>query len=255
MINAYIIMVIITLLSITFTRERRENMLKEFLDRLLPKNPSHQKENTTVIMQPQKIYLFEPNQKELENIINSPYPKGKAPGYVYFVQEYMNGTFKIGKTKHIEKRMNLFSVKLPFENKLVFLIKTGNHHQTEVAFHKHFTEKRVEGEWFALNKDDIAWVKKGNYTLEINQSITNQIDIDITELKVNDNYINEDKPLTEKQIEFAKSMIKKLEKEYELIVDYSSLTQTELNRLSVYFRYKNVGALNNLVKSGVLKLR
>jgi hypothetical protein len=88
-----------------------------------------------------------------------------------------------------------------------------------------------------MEKEENPKNENGNYTLEINQSITNQIDIDITELKVNDNYINEDKPLTEKQIEFAKSMIKKLEKEYELIVDYSSLTQTELNRLSVYFRY------------------
>ncbi len=50
-------------------------------------------------------------------------------------------------------------------------------------------------------------------------------------------------------------MIKKLEQDYELIVDYSSLTKADLNRLSVYFRYKNIGALNNLVKSGVLKLR
>ncbi len=153
----------------TITRERREKMLKEFLIKIFLKNPTHNTENTTVILQSQKVYIFEPNQKELEKIINSPYPEGNAPGYVYFVQEHMNGTFKIGKTKHIEKRMNLFSVKLPFENKLVFLIKTGNHHQTEVAFHKHYSNKRVEGEWFTLNKDDITWIKEGKYTLEINK--------------------------------------------------------------------------------------
>ena len=230
-------------------------MLKKFINKIFSKSPTYNTENTTVIMQTQKVYLFEPNQKELEKIIDSPNTEGNAPGYVYFVQEHMNGTFKIGKTKHIEKRMNLFSVKLPFENKLVFLIKTGNHHQTEVAFHKHFSNKRLEGEWFTLNKVDIAWIKEGNYTLEINQTINKQSTIEIKEQKMNKNDINDDKSLTEKQIEYAKTMIKKLEQDYELIVDYSSFTKDDLNRLIVYFRYKNIGALNNLVKSGVLKLK
>jgi hypothetical protein len=228
-------------------------MLKEFLDGILSKKSSQKIENTTIIVQSNKIYLFEPNQRELEKIINSPSAEGNAPGYVYFVQEYMNGTFKIGKTKHIEKRMNLFTVKLPFENKLVYLIKTGDHHQTEIAFHKHFSNKRLEGEWFSLNKDDISWIKDGNYTPEINQSINNQPSINTEEQESVDSDNN--RPLTEKQIEFAKTMIKKLEKEYELITDYSSLTETDLKRLSVYFRFKNIGALKNLVKSGVLKLR
>ena len=54
--------------------------------------------NEISVRQPQKIFLFESNQEELEAVLNTPFPEGKAPGYVYFVQEYMNGTFKIGKT-------------------------------------------------------------------------------------------------------------------------------------------------------------
>ena len=231
-------------------------MLKEFFQKLLSKNSTNERVNTTVIVQPQKVYLFEPNQAELEDIINSPMPMGEAPGYVYFVQEYMNGTFKVGKTRHIEKRMNLFGVKLPFENKLIYLIKTGNHHQTERAFHKHFAHKRLEGEWFTLTKEDITWIKKGNYTSEINQSINIDFYINSTNVKIQEKKINDDTmPLTEKQIQYAKSMIKKLEKDYELVVDYSSLTQKDLNRLGVYFRYKNSRAIDNLVKKGVLKLR
>ncbi|MGG3801839.1 GIY-YIG nuclease family protein [Metabacillus fastidiosus] len=216
--------------------------------RILSRNSANGKGSTAVIMQPQKIYLFEPNQAELENIMSSPMRAGKAPGYVYFVQEYMNGSFKIGKTKYVEKRMNVFGVKLPFEHKLVYLIKTGNHHQTEAAFHRHFSDKRLEGEWFALNKEDINWVKKGNYTFKINQSIKDN-------LRFNNNEIDDSMPLTVKQIQYAKSLIKKLEKEYEFITDYSLLTQKDLNRLSVYFKYKNIGAINNLVKKGVLKLK
>lgn len=210
--------------------------------------------NELSFAQPQKIYLFETNQEELETILKSPFPDGNAPGYVYFVQEYMNGTFKIGKTKHIEKRMNLFNIKLPFENKLIYLIKTGNHHQTEVAFHKHFSSKRLEGEWFSLNRDDMNWIKSGKYTDEINYSISNKKEKDVNDKgKMVEESIKKEKPLTKKQIQYAKTMIQKLDQEYELMIDYSSLTNEDLSRLSVYFRFKNIGALNNLVKNGVLK--
>ncbi|MCM3789130.1 GIY-YIG nuclease family protein [Domibacillus indicus] len=225
-------------------------MLKELLSRFSQKSKPKEIIKETVVTAPQKIFLFQPNSKELESVINSPYPDGKAPGYVYFVQEHLNGSFKIGKTKHIDQRMNLFNVKLPFENELIFLIKSGNHHQTEVAFHKHFAHKRLEGEWFALTREDITWIKERNYTEDINVTINNPSG---SERKQKDETMA--LPLTEKQIEYAKSMIKKLDQEYDLMVDYSSLTKKDLDRLIVYFRYKNVGALNSLVKNGVLKVK
>ena len=230
-------------------------LIKQLVERIFMKN-SYTKETTDIptYTQPQKIYLFESNQEELEAVQNFPFPEGDAPGYVYFVQEYMNGTFKIGKTKHIEKRMNLFNIKLPFENKLIYLIKTGNHHQTEVAFHKHFSSKRLEGEWFSLNRDDMNWIKSGKYTYEINNTISNKKDIDGKDKeKIAEEHVKNEKPLTEKQIQYAKTMIHKLDQEYVLMIDYSSLSNEDLSRLSVYFRFKNIGALNNLVKKGVLK--
>ncbi|WNS82204.1 GIY-YIG nuclease family protein [Domibacillus sp. DTU_2020_1001157_1_SI_ALB_TIR_016] len=225
-------------------------MLKELLSKFSQKSKPKEIIKETVVLAPQKIFLFQPDSRELESVINSSYPDGKAPGYVYFVQEHLNGSFKIGKTKHIDQRMNLFSVKLPFENELIFLIKSGNHHQTEVAFHKHFAHKRLEGEWFALTREDITWIKEKNYTEDINMTIHNQLGAERTQK-------NETVALslTEKQLEYAKSMIKRLDQEYELMVDYSSLTKKDLDRLIVYFRYKNVGALNSLVKNGVLKVK
>ncbi|HSJ37679.1 MAG TPA: GIY-YIG nuclease family protein [Planococcus sp. (in: firmicutes)] len=225
-------------------------MIKNLLSKLLSNTPAPETTNATHFAHPQKIYLFESNQHDLEKIIALPDLPGKAPGYVYFVQEYMNGSFKIGKTKNIEKRMNIFGVKLPFENKLIYLIKTGNHHQTEVAFHKHFSDKRLEGEWFALNKEDLSWIKAGIYTTEVNQTIK------IAEkpkapAKTIDS--KEDKLLTDKQVEFAKTLLTKLEDHYELAIDHSRLTQKDLNRLSGYFRFKNKGALQNLVTAGVLR--
>lgn len=226
-------------------------MVKNIFNKLFSSKAAPEPAITPPAVQQYKIYLFESNQYELEKIIESPDLQGKAPGYVYFVQEYMNGSFKIGKTKNLEKRMNIFGVKLPFENKLIFLIKTGNHHQTEATFHKHFSAKRLEGEWFALNKEELAWIKAGKYTEEINQTIL-PLEEKKTVIKPEDEN-KEDKLLTPKQVEFAKTLLTKLENEYELATDLAALTQKDLNRLSGYFRFKNKGALINLVSAGVLK--
>lgn len=191
-----------------------------------------------------KIYLFQTDQNKLKEIIDSPFPNGKAHGFVYFVQEHMNGTFKIGKTKSIEKRMNVFGVKLPFKNELVFLIKTGNHHQTEVAFHRYFANKRLEGEWFSLSEKDIEWIKNGVYTEEIEFTINGDR-----------RQSTETEPLTKKQIEYAKSLIERLGDDYELGIQDSALSKKDFDRLLVYFRYKNDGALKNLVRSGVIRHR
>lgn len=228
-------------------------MIKSFLNKFLSTSSAAatpKSEPITHTMGSNKIYLYEANQHELEKVLESPELPGKAPGYVYFVQEYMNGSFKIGKTKNIEKRMNIFGVKLPFENKLIHLIKTGNHHQTEAAFHKHFSEKRLEGEWFALNKEDITWIKNGIYTPEIIETISMPA---IAEPKAKKSKDTDDNLLTAKQLEFAKTLLAKLDSDYELVAEHAALTQKDLNRLSGYFRFKNKGALNNLVSSGVLK--
>ncbi|WP_142830868.1 GIY-YIG nuclease family protein [Planococcus soli] len=200
-----------------------------------------------------EIYLFGSNQQELDRIIQLPALTGKAPGYVYFVQEYMTGSFKIGKTKHIDRRMNVFNVKLPFENKLIFLIKTADHHQTEIAFHQHFSDKCLEGEWFKLTREDLAWIKTGFYTDDIHRTIDSPSQL--TEQLIANNAKTQEKPLTEKQIEFAKTLMQKLEQGYELNSEYINWTQKDLNRLSGYFRFKNMDALTNLIERGVLKTK
>lgn len=228
-------------------------MFKSFIAKLF-KSPSYpDKKSTFNQTHPDKLYLFDSNQQELDHVIQLPSLPGKAPGYVYFVQEYMTGSFKIGKTKHVDRRMNVFNVKLPFENKLIFLIKTADHHQTEAAFHQHFSDKRLEGEWFKLTREDMAWVKSGFYTEDIQKTIDSPSQV--TKQLAAHQTKTEEKPLTEKQIEFAKTLVRKLEQGYELNSEYHKWTQKDLNRLSGYFRFKNMGALANLIESGILKTK
>jgi hypothetical protein len=63
----------------------------------------------------------------------------------------------------------------------------------------------------------------------------------------------EDNKLTAKQVDYALSLIAKLNGEYVLAVEPSDLTLKDLNRLIGYNRYKNKGILVNLAKKGVVK--
>jgi hypothetical protein len=63
----------------------------------------------------------------------------------------------------------------------------------------------------------------------------------------------EDYLLTDKQIEFALTLLDKISREYQLAVEPFTLTVKDLNRLVAYNRYHNKGALVNLEKKGILK--
>jgi DNA-binding MarR family transcriptional regulator len=62
----------------------------------------------------------------------------------------------------------------------------------------------------------------------------------------------EEYTLTNKQIEFALSILEKM-REYELAIEPAKLTVKDLNRLVAYNRYNNKGAIVNLEKKGILK--
>lgn len=191
------------------------------------------------------LHLYQQNQFELQKIINTPFPRGQATGYVFFVQDQQTGNFQIGRTTQIDKRNNKFSVNLPFKNELIYLVKSGNHHQMEAAFHDYFTNKRVQGEWYTLSSEDLTWLRTGNYSRYIEDTIN---DKGIIKEAIDSRRV----PLTPKQEEYAKSLIHKLE-HYELVSQDIELSKKDLDRLIMYFKFKNKGTLVNMVKEGILK--
>jgi len=88
-------------------------------------------------------------------------------GYVYFLKSKHG--YKIGKTKNIKKRMDVFGVKLPFEVKLKYLIKTSYWDVLEKDLHKKFESKKINGEWFDISEKDIENIshKEFNYEFSI----------------------------------------------------------------------------------------
>lgn len=99
-------------------------------------------------------------------------PKKKiddGSGYVYFIKELMTNSVKIGMASSWKKRLDFFTVKLPFEIKLLHKVKTSNRSETEKNFHEIFEKKRRRskktylGEWFDLTEEDIEDIKSGKY--------------------------------------------------------------------------------------------
>lgn len=92
-----------------------------------------------------------------------PLPPKAAPkpqrGYVYLVRAD-NGLYKIGKTKTIEPRIKALTIELPYGLEVIHTIATGDMNALESRFHNIFSEKRVRGEWFRLDDDDVKYIRE-----------------------------------------------------------------------------------------------
>lgn len=146
-------------------------------------------------------------------------------GFVYFIKEDYAGRIKIGKTKDINQRLDTFNVKLPFNVTLIHVIESNNYHYTEKLFHILFQLKRVNGEWFELNDGDINWIKSGQYTEKIMQSIHST---KTSPKQSKDRHVT----ATEKQISFLNALLEN--SQLMLIKPVSRLSATDAAALIGY---------------------
>ncbi len=75
-------------------------------------------------------------------------------GYVYLLQS-STGYWKIGRTHSPNNRLRTFNVKLPFEVEYKHLIQTDDMYALENQLHERFKDKRINGEWFTLDSEDV----------------------------------------------------------------------------------------------------
>lgn len=80
-------------------------------------------------------------------------------GYVYLVDSQI-GYYKIGRSNEPVERFRKFDVMLPYDMKVIALIETKDMHKLEKELHKRFAEWRVRGEWFALNPQQVLFIKR-----------------------------------------------------------------------------------------------
>lgn len=85
--------------------------------------------------------------------------KATRSGYVYLVKEINGPHYKIGRSKNPKNRTETFGVKLPYRVDYECIIKADDMYELEATLHKQFEDKQVDGEWFALEPEDVAYIK------------------------------------------------------------------------------------------------
>lgn len=86
--------------------------------------------------------------------------------YIYLMFDENTGLFKIGRSLNPEYRERTLQSQAPKILKLFTSCLTYGAKEKEL--HRHFANKRVRGEWFSLNENDIEFIR--NYDYEINKN-------------------------------------------------------------------------------------
>lgn len=113
-----------------------------------------------------KQFISESTRAKEESKIKT---REKKKGYVYFIKDN-SGYIKIGCTKNVNRRLKDFSV-ASINLKIVHQIETNDMELTEELFHNKFFKKRIKGEWFNLNENDIEYIISNHYSKKIMKSI------------------------------------------------------------------------------------
>lgn len=80
-----------------------------------------------------------------------------APGFVYLMKG--RDMYKIGRSEDVSRRKKQIEKQWQTNIELIHEFKCKDMAKEESALHTRFWDKRVHGEWFALNLDDIAYIK------------------------------------------------------------------------------------------------
>lgn len=82
-------------------------------------------------------------------------------GFVYLLRA--GNYFKIGRTNAVGRRERELAIQLPERVLTVHEIKTDDPLGIEAYWHKRFNDKRKNGEWFALNAEDVKAFRRRKF--------------------------------------------------------------------------------------------
>jgi hypothetical protein len=94
---------------------------------------------------------------ECEDDSSSP----RADGHVYMLK--LSKHYKIGHTSSVPRRHRQVNLELPEKTDVVHVIATDDPEGIEAYWHRRFASKNTNGEWFALNAEDIRAFKRRKF--------------------------------------------------------------------------------------------
>lgn len=148
------------MLFLISSQQHWENLDREWLAeeiKFAEKHPVWLNENDKIKIITLKEKMF---SKKTEIPKEKAYRKGRKgrKGYVYLLKS-PSKAYKIGLSSNPEQRLKNFGIQLPFEVQFEHLISTNNMYRLEKELHTKFASKRINGEWFNLSDDDVAYIK------------------------------------------------------------------------------------------------
>lgn len=81
------------------------------------------------------------------------------PGWIYVLECPQLAAFKIGKTTNLRKRVKTLRIQLPFPVSVRGVIPTPDINWLESEIHSDLAAKRLNGEWFSLNNNDLGYLQ------------------------------------------------------------------------------------------------
>jgi hypothetical protein len=79
-------------------------------------------------------------------------------GFVYLIKSKLG--YKIGYSKEIHNRNKIFNVKLPFQWEFAKIFCLEDYKLFEKFLHNIFVDKKLNGEWFDLDEEDLVSIEK-----------------------------------------------------------------------------------------------
>lgn len=106
----------------------------------------------------ERYFEWERSKEEASGSVPRPKPERRpVPGYVYVLEG--NDTFKIGRAKDPTKRSETLATQLPYPVELLCSVWSEDCKALEAELHERYASKRLNGEWFDLSPDDVAYIQ------------------------------------------------------------------------------------------------